>query len=98
MKSIGGDGPPSRSGSTELLAERRTQWSSRRRRPGPARAKEMPSNTHKQPRIVLTEYSEEEVELSIEQERILRHLVRDRLTIVPTDTLGRWRVKASSYV
>lgn len=55
------------------------------------------SPTDRQP-LVLAEYGEGEVELNAEQERTLRHLARDRLTIQPGDTSGVWRVKASSYV
>jgi len=48
--------------------------------------------------LLLAEYGEGEVELNAAQERTLRHLARDRLTILPGDSPDRWRVKASSYV
>lgn len=50
------------------------------------------------PLLRLQEYGEGEVDLSTEQERTLRYLARNRLTILPADVPGRWRVKASSYV
>lgn len=50
------------------------------------------------PPLVLSEYGEGEVELNAEQERTLRRLARERLTILPADASDRWRVKASSYV
>ena len=53
--------------------------------------------THDPP-IVLTEYGEDEVELTAVQERTLRHLAQHRLTVLPGDALSSWRVKASSYV
>ncbi len=53
--------------------------------------------THNPP-VVLTEYGEDEVELTAVQERTLRHLAQRRLTILPDDALNSWRVKASSYV
>ena len=53
--------------------------------------------THDPP-VVLTEYGEDEVELTAVQERTLRHLAQRRLTILPGDALNSWRVKASSYV
>jgi 5-methylcytosine-specific restriction enzyme subunit McrC len=48
--------------------------------------------------LQLNEYAEGEARLTPEQARTLRRLARDRLTVLPADTLGRWRVKASSYV
>lgn len=50
------------------------------------------------PTLVLPEHGEGEVELKPEQERRLRRLACDRLTILPADPPNRWRVKASSYV
>ena len=53
--------------------------------------------THDPP-VVLTEYGEDEIELTALQERTLRHLAQRRLTILPGDALNSWRIKASSYV
>ena len=50
------------------------------------------------PVLVLTEYGTGEAELTAAQERTLRHLARGRLTILPGDTAGSWRIKASCYV
>ena len=58
----------------------------------------MPPRPPSRPTVVVPEYGESEVELNAAQERTLRHLVRDRVTILATDTPNRWRVKASSYV
>jgi 5-methylcytosine-specific restriction enzyme subunit McrC len=58
----------------------------------------MRPNPPKRRPLVLKEYGEGEVELNAEQERTLRRLARDRLTILPGETSGQWRVKASSYV
>jgi len=58
----------------------------------------MPSSPSERPPLVLSEYGEGEVELNAEQERTLRRLARNRLTILPGDESNRWRVKASSYV
>jgi 5-methylcytosine-specific restriction enzyme subunit McrC len=50
------------------------------------------------PTLVLAEYGEGEVDLDASQERRLRRLVGNRLTILPSDGPNRWRVKASSYI
>ena len=48
--------------------------------------------------IVLDEYGEATVELSDEQERVLRTVVGTRVNVTPTVDRSRWRLKASSYV
>lgn len=48
--------------------------------------------------VVLTEYGTAAVRLTSSQERVLRHLARDRLTTLPGDSEGTWRVRATSYV
>ena len=48
--------------------------------------------------IVLDEYGEATVELSDEQERVLRTVVGTRVSVTPTVDRSRWRLKASSYV
>jgi len=50
------------------------------------------------PTIVLSEYEDSEVELTLAQAQALRRLCRERLTVQPGDVLGRWRIRASSYV
>src|SRR4051812_25400931 len=64
----------------------------------PSKATRMVTRAPERQPLVLKEYEEGEVQVSPEQERTLRRLVRGRLTILPGDEVGRWRVKASSYV
>src|SRR4051812_5382492 len=62
------------------------------------RTKDMTTHSDERPVLVLREYGEVDVELTSEQERVLRRLSRDRLTILPGDAPNQWRVRASSYV
>lgn len=48
--------------------------------------------------VHVTEYGTADVQLTAQQERILRHLAQGRIAITPGDTEGSWRIKASSYV
>jgi 5-methylcytosine-specific restriction enzyme subunit McrC len=47
---------------------------------------------------VLAEYGSAEVELTTAQERVLRSVARGRLVVLPADTAGQWRIRASSWV
>jgi 5-methylcytosine-specific restriction enzyme subunit McrC len=58
----------------------------------------MPAKPPKQQTIVLSEYGEGELELTAGEERLLRQMAQNRLTFLPGDTSGRWRVKSGSYV
>ena len=50
------------------------------------------------PLLALSEYETGEVRLTAVQELTLRRLAQGRLTILPGDAPGSWRVQASSYV
>lgn len=48
--------------------------------------------------VVLQEYEERDIHLTLAQAQTLRRLCRDRLMLQPGDAPHRWRLKASSHV
>ena len=48
--------------------------------------------------VVLTEYDSATLQLTADQARMLRRLVREKVSVLPGDGADEWHVKASQYV